>query len=109
MGLGRSLVGDWAGFGWSLGGVWVGLWRGDLVVFGWRLGWNLGGVWVVERNRGVLTVGLGLPPWVCLLWVWDLLAVGLGFARLWVCFLFFWWWVLLTVMLFSGVGGGNGL
>ena len=31
-----------------------------------------GYVWVVERNLGVLTVGLGLS-----LWVWDLLAVGL--------------------------------
>uniref|UniRef100_A0A7N2MJ04 TIR domain-containing protein n=1 Tax=Quercus lobata TaxID=97700 RepID=A0A7N2MJ04_QUELO len=38
--------------------------------FGWRWGWNWGCVWVVERNRGVLTVGLGLP-----LRVWDLLTV----------------------------------
>ena len=42
------------------------------LTFRWRWGWNWGYVWVVDRNRGVLTVGLGLP-----LWVWDLLVVGL--------------------------------
>ena len=35
-------------------------------------------------------------------------AMGLGFARCG-CFFFFRWWVLLTVMLFSGGGVGNGL
>ena len=33
-------------------------------------------------------------------------AMGLGFAR---CGSFFLWWALLTVTLFSGGGGGNGL
>ena len=79
------------------------------LAFGWRWGWNWGCVWVVERNRGVLTVGLGLK-----LWVWDLLTVGLGFACCGLVFflfyfIFFWWWVLLTVMLFNGGGVGNGL
>ena len=57
----------------------------------------------------MLTVGLGLK-----LWVWDLLTVGLGFARCGLVFLFY--FILFffgggfcSVMLFSGGGVGNGL
>ena len=62
------------------------------LAFGWRWGWNWGCVWVVERNRGVLTVGLGLK-----LWVWDLLTVGLGFARCGLVFFIIYFYFFLVV------------
>ena len=83
------------------------------LAFGWRWGWNWGCVWVVERNRGVLTVGLGLK-----LWVWDLLTVGLGFAC---CGLVLFYFILFffgggfcsqscsSVVVVSAMGCGRGL
>ena len=64
-----SVIEIWSAFGLDLGGVWVGLWSGNWVVFGSAFRWRLGCIWVVEQNWGVLTVGLGLPPWVRSPWV----------------------------------------
>ena len=53
---------------------------------------------MVERNRGVLTVGLGLK-----LWVWDLLAVGL-LQWVWVLLVVGWFFYFILFYFFLVVG-----
>ena len=55
---------------------------------------------------------MGLPPWVCSLWAWDLLVVGLGFACLgrwsqWIFFFFFFGAEFYLVMIFHKPHGGG--